>query len=206
MLRVDTVREELLTRLRELMTFKELEQFYLVGGTALSLYYGHRHSVDIDLFTHEKFNSEWLDNFLASKIDAIEIRGISEIFLFCFIDGVKVDFVNNFTPLQFPLKIIDGFRIADERDIVSLKLKAIFQRGSKKDFVDLFVLLKHYSMEELIDFFRTKYPRMEIGQLLMSMYYFGDAENTEMPILLIDTNWEKIKKELTQKVVSYLKS
>ena len=69
-------------------------------------------------------------------------------------------------------KIIKGVRIADEKDITALKLKDIFQRGSKKDFVDLYLLLQHFCIEELIELFYNKYPNINIGQLLLSMNYF----------------------------------
>ena len=41
-----------------------LHRFSLVGGTALSLRYGHRSSIDLDLFLHEKFDQPQLVNDL----------------------------------------------------------------------------------------------------------------------------------------------
>ncbi|MFN0033504.1 MAG: nucleotidyl transferase AbiEii/AbiGii toxin family protein [Saprospiraceae bacterium] len=37
-----------------------LDQFYLVGGTALALQLGHRVSVDLDLFSTEPFDPQTL--------------------------------------------------------------------------------------------------------------------------------------------------
>jgi predicted nucleotidyltransferase component of viral defense system len=188
------------------MSLEELEQFYLVGGTGLSLLKGHRDSIDIDLFTHQPFDGNAIASIVLEKFVNVKVQGITKFFLFTYIDNVKVDFVKNNTPLNFPVQIIEGIRIADERDIAALKLKAIFQRGSKKDFIDLYVLLQQYSVQDLIDFFQAKFPNTEVGQLLMTMYYFGDAEENEMPKLYINTNWEEIKTYISQKIIAYLKN
>ncbi len=58
MLHTKTVEPGTFALLNRLMALPELNNFYLVGGTALSLQYGHRISVDIDLFCNEKFENE----------------------------------------------------------------------------------------------------------------------------------------------------
>ena len=70
-------------------------------------------------------------------------------------------------PLLFPTKEYKGVFLADERDIGAMKVQAISGRGSKKDFVDLFVLLKKYSIQELFDFFHKKYEKFNYNQLLI---------------------------------------
>lgn len=204
MLQIETVKPELLKRLRELITIKELEKFYLVGGTALCLLYGHRDLVDIDLFTHDNFDSDFILKTLSTKYNNIELQGLSNIFLFRYLDNLKIDFVNKSTPLQYSIKTIEGVRIADEKDFTALKLKDIFQRGSKKDFVDLYLLLQHFCIEELIELFYNKYPNINIGQLLLSMNYFIDAEETQMHKIYFNTNWENTKKTNSSKVINYL--
>lgn len=206
MLQTQTVKPELLITLRKLMALNELSQFYLVGGTALALLYGHRNSVDIDLFTFCDFDTESLQKILLDKFQNTQISGDRKIMLFAYINDIKVDFVNNKTILIYPVNEMDGIRFADVKDIAALKLKAIFQRGSKKDFTDLYVLLKHYKIEELLNFFSTAFPGIDVGQLLLSMQYFGDAEETLMPELHIKTDWNNIKKEVAQKVIRYIKS
>lgn len=125
--------------------------------------------------------------------------------LFCYINDVKVDFVNNKIPLQFPVDNFDAIRIADVRDIAPLKMNAIFGWGSKKDFIDLYMLLKQFEVGELIEFFKKQFPSVDIGQLLISMYYYGYAELDAIPKLYINTNWEEIKKYISQKIIAYLK-
>jgi len=187
------------------MAIKELASFYLVGGTALALLLGHRDSVDIDLFTHAGFDTNDVENALKQNFTELNTIGQSKHMYFAYVNGVKIDFVNNFTPLQYPLRIIDDLRIADIKDIATLKLKAIFNRGSKKDFIDLFCLLQQLSVEELVKMFSIKYPSVDIGQLLLSMHYFEDAEAMQQPKLYINKSWDAMKKIISQKVISYIK-
>ncbi len=158
MLQTQTVKPELLVTLRKLMTLNELSQFYLVGGTALALLYGHRNSVDIDLFTFHDFDTGSLQEILLNEFQDIQITGDKKIMLFAYINEVKVDFVNNKTTLLYPVAEMDGIRLADVKDIAALKLKAIFQRGSKKDS-RIICLLKHYKIEELLSFFFSCFSR-----------------------------------------------
>ena len=56
MLQISTIEPTTLAILKKLMTIPELEDFALVGGTALALRFGHRKSVDLDLFASKDFN------------------------------------------------------------------------------------------------------------------------------------------------------
>src|ERR1035437_10853926 len=56
-LHFNTTSKQLLTILKTLMAAKEFNAFRLVGGTALSLYRGHRESIDIDLFSDAPYDS-----------------------------------------------------------------------------------------------------------------------------------------------------
>jgi len=207
MLQSYTAEPILVSTLKQLMGLGFLNDFYLVGGTALALQLGHRNSVDIDLFTHNDFDVDRLSNDLATHFgDAFQQTGSNKIMLFCFINNVKVDFVNNRTQLQFPLQHIEDIILADVKDIAPLKMKAIFGRGSKKDFIDLYVLLQEFEVEELLNLFKTKFPFIDIGQLLISMHYFGDAENDVLPKLYIDASWQEMKSFISKKIIAYLKN
>ena len=46
-----------------------ISDFYLAGGTALALHYGHRESVDFDFFTPSTFNPDDLLNQLSERCD-----------------------------------------------------------------------------------------------------------------------------------------
>ena len=56
MLFKNTVTTECLALIKELQHLEPLRSFALVGGTALSLQLGHRRSIDIDLFTYQRFD------------------------------------------------------------------------------------------------------------------------------------------------------
>ncbi|HEY9196194.1 MAG TPA: nucleotidyl transferase AbiEii/AbiGii toxin family protein, partial [Mucilaginibacter sp.] len=134
MLHKETVEPATLGLLTELMTLPELEQFRLVGGTALSLLLGHRNSIDIDLFTDEPFDSDSITYKLSDTFPqfyAKEKKG-SRLF-FTYINNVKVDFVHTFEKFTFAENIIEGIRFASLEEIIALKLNAIAGWGAKKD-------------------------------------------------------------------------
>jgi hypothetical protein len=56
-LHTNAVTAPTLALLKKLMHTSVLDDFALAGGTALVLQYGHRLSVDIDLFTQELFHA-----------------------------------------------------------------------------------------------------------------------------------------------------
>ena len=62
-----------------------------------------------------------------------------------------------------------------------MKLSAITNRGTKKDFIDYYFLLKKFSLNELIGFYLQKYTDAQLFTALKSLTYFEDAENDPMP-------------------------
>ena len=84
-----------------------------------------------------------------------------------------------------------------------MKVNAIIGRGTRKDFIDLFVLLQHYSLSEILDFYRQKYPEFSEYRALLSMTYFEDAEMQDMPRMFIDTSWEDMKSAIIKAVKAY---
>ncbi|MDO8260301.1 MAG: nucleotidyl transferase AbiEii/AbiGii toxin family protein, partial [Candidatus Magasanikbacteria bacterium] len=103
-------------------------------------------------------------------------------------------------PLLFPFVDFEKINLADERDIAAMKIDAISSRGSKKDFIDLFFLLKKYSLNELIDFFTQKYHGIEYNLLhiLKSLSFFEDADLDPEPTKLVATKWEDAKREISR--------
>lgn len=178
-----------------------LDDFRLVGGTALALYWGHRTSVDIDLFTNTKIPLVELEKKLGELNSSLQISK-NPIGLTYSILSVKCDFlIYPYSFMHSPL-IENNIRLAHIEDIITLKLGAIANRGARKDFVDLYYILERYSLSELLLLYSKMYNINEHFSLLKSMTYFGDAEDQETPKLLIDQNltWEKIKKTIIRKV------
>lgn len=197
---VEPLTLELLTHLMGLDFFKD---YRLVGGTALSLQMGHRISVDLDFFGLPKFD---LRNF------ELEMKQSFEVDIFrrtkfiqqMNINNVKVDIVEY--PYQWIDEIIetDRIRMASDKDIAAMKINAITNRGSKKDFVDLYALLKKYTYEEIMSFYLSKYPDGNKMLAIRSLNYFDDADNQDVEILW-DVRWEDIKKELTKQYLAFFK-
>jgi len=181
--------------------------FYLAGGTALALELGHRISVDLDFFSQNYFSVASLVEQLSTH-GHLTIEDKSNDTLNGSLDEVKISFFIYPYPLLFPTKEYNGVFLADERDIGAMKIQAISDRGSKKDFVDLFVLLKKYSLQELLDFFNKKYKKYNYNMLhiLKSLSYFYDADVNIEPKYIIPINWEEVKKFIKNVVEEYIRS
>jgi predicted nucleotidyltransferase component of viral defense system len=208
MLQTGAVEPNTLQVLKKLMQEPALNSFYLVGGTCLALRYGHRTSVDLDLFSITDFNNEALNTSLLKAEIPFKYNNLQNpVGLFGYINDIKIDFVKHY---HFKLidKVIteDGIRMFSDRDIIAMKIFAILQRAQKKDFWDLAALLQHYSFKECVDAYYEKYPT---NQMLISIpyavTYFSDAEESAAPISLKGQTWESVKKIIQQKVNDYLK-
>ncbi len=207
MLQYSTVEPGTLDLLRKLMNIRELTDFYLVGGTALSICFGHRLSIDLDLFSSTPFETSEIISVLESSFPGFSYRNNNTtIGLFSFIDGVKVDFVkyHQYKFIEPPL-LIDGLRLMSIPDIAAIKIAAILKRGVKTDFYDVSELLNHYTINDLIEFYNKKFPNQ---QLLISipqaLTYFEDANESEAPISLNNKTWTQVKKHINKKANEYL--
>lgn len=118
------------------------------------------------------------------------------------LDGIKVDFVNYNYPWIDDAVEEGGIRLASDKDIAVMKINAIEGRGSKKDFIDLYFLLKHYTLQEIFDFYCRKYPENSIFRAILSLSYFDDADAQMMPVMFADSSWEDIKVYLSAVVKS----
>lgn len=122
------------------------------------------------------------------------------------LNGIKVDIVNYDYPwIDDP--VIDGvIRLASDRDIAAMKVNAIIGRGTKKDFIDVFFLLRHFSFEELIKMYLTKYADGSEYRALLSMTYFADADLQPMPYMFESVDWESVKGRIRKEVEAYSQS
>ena len=205
MLSIQTIQPDTLELLKHLSAFPELSATRLVGGTALALQYGHRMSVDLDFFGQLPQDKEELIA-IAKQVGEVVVFNKSNFILQMTINNVKVDFVDysRYEWIDEPVRG-DGFVLASDKDIAAMKVNAIMGRGTRKDFVDLYVLLQHYSLAEILDLYMQKYPEYSEYRALLSMTYFEDAEMQDMPKMFIDTPWDKMKKSITQAVKAYQK-
>ena len=205
MISIQTIQPDTLELLKHLSAFPELSATRLVGGTALALQYGHRMSVDLNFLGQLPNDKEELIA-IAKQVGEAVVLNKSNFILQMTSNNVKVDFVDysRYAWIDNPVQG-DGFVLASDNDIAAMKVNAIMGRGTRKDFVDLFVLLQHYSLAEILDFYKRKYPEYSEYRALLSMTYFEDAELQDMPKMFIDTPWEEMKRTITQAVKAYQK-
>ncbi len=208
MLHLETVEPGTFSVLKQLMQLPELAPFALVGGTALSLRYGHRTSVDLDLFHHAQFERQEIVNALTRQFgSSFDYKGENTHFgIFCFIAGVKVDIVRFPHERIAPIEVVEDIRFYSDADIAAMKIQAILGRGKKKDFWDLKELLLHYPLQTLMDWHRQKYPTQMLAISIPSaITYFSDAEESEAPMSLKGQTWEGVKRDLSKVVSDYLR-
>jgi len=208
MLHVETVESHTLSILVELLNIPALKRFSLVGGTALSLLFGHRKSVDLDLFSAANFENKKVINEITQKFGKqVDIRTNKQQFgIFCFIENVKVDFILHPHPLVRPVHEVGGIRMFSSEDIVAMKVQAVLQRGRKKDFWDIAELLNHYSVDDFIHFHRQKYATQNLMITVpQAISYFADAEDDEDPVSLKNQTWKSVQQRIISNVSDYLK-
>ena len=205
MLSIQTVRPDTLELLKAISAQPEVKELRLVGGTALALQYGHRQSVDLDFFGRLPEDKDELID-VVRRVGDVTVLNRSKIILQMVVNQVKVDFVDysRYPWIEEPI-LGDGFVLASDKDIAAMKINAIMGRGTRKDFIDLYVLLQHYSLTQIMDFYRQKYPEFSEYRALLSMTYFDDAEMQDMPLMFIKTPWESMKTSIIQAVEAYQK-
>ena len=186
--------------LNQIAKFSSESGFYLAGGTALSLYFGHRKSVDLDWFTSKKIEDA-LD--LAARIKEhgikFSVASIATGTLHGTIAKIRVTFLEFKYPLLQPSQFISqpGFYLASLDDLACMKLSAIAQRGARKDFCDIYALgIKHRPLSEMLELYKAKFGVKEIAHVVYGLNYFDDAETERMPNMLWDVSWTTIKKTI----------
>lgn len=203
MLSYSTVEPNTLALLKSLMEERAFADMRLVGGTALALQYGHRQSIDLDFFGGLSCGIEETKAVL-SKYGHVTILKETETIRIYIVNNIKVDFVHyNCYPWIEEAIVEDGIRLASAKDIAAMKINAIEGRGTRKDFVDIYFLLKHFTLSEIISFYKEKYPNYSDFRALMSLTYFEDAEQQPMPRMLDKTVWTDMQQKILEEVRKY---
>ena len=200
MLSFRTIVPHTLELLRHLMAEPYLQDCRLVGGTSLALQYGHRSSVDLDMFGDVPDDDLALLDIL-ERFGTVQGQKTSKYIKSFVVDAIKVDFVNySRYPWIDDAVVEDGLRLASPKDIAAMKTYAVQNRGSKKDFIDMYFLLQHFTLEEILGFYSQKYPNYSMFRTRMSLTYFEDAENQECPKMWVDVDWKTVKESISQAV------
>jgi predicted nucleotidyltransferase component of viral defense system len=178
-----------------------LKDFYLSGGTALSLQIGHRESEDLDFFSKESFSPQKLQHNLL-EYGKLEQTELAEGTVNTFLNGVKLQFLEYHYNLIKPLTKWGSIKLSSIQDIACTKLQTIGARGNKKDFIDLYCLLDKYSLSRLFKLMEKKYEKIEYSKthIMKSLVYFKDAEQQPMPRMHKDISWEEVKNKIIRTV------
>lgn len=191
----DKDRYDLLKKISEGVS---IDDYYMIGGTALSLQLGLRESYDFDFCVKSQFNNEILLSEL-KNIGNVEVlqnqKGTCDVLL----NGVQVSF------FYYTNKVIKDFvraeempklKIASVLDIAVMKIVAIGGRGAKKDFFDLYNIIEkcNITIDELVEGLIQKCgDNVNYVNIIMGLSYFEDAEDEILPDTFVNYDWQKIK-------------
>lgn len=177
-----------------------VETFYLTGGTALSAcYLNHRMSEDIDLFSQKPFIGEKVIAVMAkictklkTKSELTRIEDLYRYDLTLSHNKLKIDFSwYDFTPLEAPNKL-EGLAVDSLTDIAVNKLLSISQRTTSKDYVDLYYILKKWTVWDLRHGVEHKF-KLELEPLYLSSLFTKVSELSELPVMKKKLTLEELK-------------
>ncbi len=192
--------------LKEIVNTGITNDFYLAEGTALSIKHSHRNSEDFDFFTNE-YKKDFMK--ILSVITPDKVLTLDSETLIFIYQYVKFSFFKyKYKLLKSPV-FHKGLKIflASDCDIAAMKSIAIIQRGEKKDFFDLWYLMKkkNWKIADIINFSSEKYGNIfNPSVFIKAIVYFKDAERQD--IKEIDSFWFEIKKFFRDSALSYMKS
>ena len=192
---IDKDRYKLLKKITETISISD---YYMIGGTALSLQLGLRESYDFDFCVPKIFNNELLLQELKT-IGEIEVKQNQKGTCDVILNGVQVSFFyypNNLIKECVTTEEMPKLKMASVLDIAVMKLVAIGGRGAKKDFFDLYNIINKsdLTIDELIRGLIKKYGnKINYVNTIMGLSYFEDAEQEILPNTFVEYNWEEIK-------------
>lgn len=168
--------------------FVHLKEFgkygYLAGGTALALQIGHRLSYDFDVFCHKKI-SDSLINICRDKFSPKQVLiNSDEEFTFLAKNNVKITFL--YYPFVFKNKLVQNkisLPLLSVLDIAAAKAYALNRRGSCRDYVDLYFLLKKglITAKQVVNNAKKVYGELFSEKLFLGqLVYFGDLDKNEL--------------------------
>jgi predicted nucleotidyltransferase component of viral defense system len=203
MLHKNAVEPTTLDLLEQICLQPEFGAFALGGGTNIALRKGHRFSIDLDFFTSKPFNTSDIYKTITGKFKEVELLFEQNKTMMFLINGVKVDFI--LYPFEWLKRFdeIETYRLISLEDIIPMKLQALSNRFSKKDFWDVEFLLREFSLEQMLEIFKIKFPPIDTGYIIHSLTNFENADIEEDPICLIPGTWKEVKNNLQQIVMDY---
>lgn len=205
---LDEVRKQLITRLG----FTRKEEIYLAGGTGLAFYLHHRTSVDFDFYTLKPFEGGILfDQFREAlkELHLVLVQGIPNTL------QLNIEKNIHISCFYYPYNLIRAkntfyeIDVASLEDVAAMKTLAIGQRGKKRDFVDIFYLIKRFGLPRILEWTKEKYPNFVLYSIVRGLTYFEDAKKDKETgrIQVLDPlfSWTKAKKYIENEVIAYQK-
>lgn len=181
--------------------------FYFSGDTALSLHYlKHRQSIDLDFFSEEKFDQQGI-------IDTVTKWSKQRDFLIDYFFSERTQVFNltfpnkQTTKIDFSLypykrveksKLIDGIAVDSLLDIAINKLLTVEQRTEVKDFVDLYFLLKEYTVWDLLEGLKIKFG-IKVDPFILSSDFLKVESFDFLPTMIKPLSLEQLKSFFRQK-------
>lgn len=177
-------------------------EYYLVGGTAIALYIGHRRSIDFDLFKPSPINHKRnLDKLSAAPFSHIVTRRVTEQ-MNLIINDVKVTFFQYPFPIDPQNKFENYFRLPTLLQLAAMKAYALGRRSKWKDYVDLYFLLRdHFTIADISSTATQIFGELYSEKMFRSqLCYFEDIDYTEAVEYLIPNppSDEEIMHKLTE--------
>ncbi|MGC8781236.1 MAG: nucleotidyl transferase AbiEii/AbiGii toxin family protein [Anaerolineae bacterium] len=182
-------------------------QFYLAGGTGLALHLGHRFSVDLDFFSADpQAVGPDVRDVLRQAFDdpTLVITHDRDGTFVANWRGVGISFFRlALYPLVGPTVEVAGVPLASVEEIGAMKLAAVIDRGTRKDLVDLYFILRAVPLERVFEVAAVKYARVRTFAIsaVRGLAYFEDAERLPMPRMIDRTPWPKMKRFLEQQAL-----
>lgn len=202
MLHKETVSPTTLGVLKSLMKDEKLNDFVLVGGTALSLRIGHRISIDLDLFSKKDFDQSKLQehlqstyNFTADYIERNTLKGNA--------NGVALDFISHKYESVGEVAVIEGVRLASLKDIAAMKLNAIINNGTRlKDFLDVAFLGEKIPFDDMVQAYGDKYKTSPVMAAKAVLFHDDIDHTVDINLLSHKYNFKVVVKSLEALVAS----
>ncbi len=202
MLQKNSIQTNSLELLKKLQTDNELKEFHLADGTSLALQIGHRKSIDLDLFSQLCFDTNYLMEYLEQNFN-FKTDYTAQNTLKGSIDNIKIDFISHKYLLVKPILKIENTRLYSIEDIAAMKLNAIAGNGTRsKDFIDIYFILKKYSVNEVLNFYKKKYKARNLLHVVKCLVYFDDISVQDWPEMILEKKLylSKVKKNIENKV------
>lgn len=178
-----------------------LAQAYLAGGTACALYFGHRLSYHLDFFTNIEFQTRIILKQLKT-LPGFTLQRTAKWTILGTFPGVKFSYFYYPYPLIKKTALFSNIRIASPEDIAAMKIAAVCDRGTKRDFVDLYIITKEMmTIDDALLYYDKKYKKLtnNLVTILKSLEYFKDAEDEKLKMIQ-DISWKEVKQYFIKEV------